>query len=1040
MRKKWLAWLTAAVLAVGLLSTGALAADWDHSSHSGWTELNENTLTSHSGELTTGKYYFEDTDNDQMVLSDKQLIVGAGQEVTLCLNDAIYFYTGAGDAAVVVEDGGTLTVCCCQMQYGILPLGEISCTNNPGLYAIKNHGTLVVAGGNIFGEAGDIWNDGDLTLSGLPMFTIPSSTEPSVPNIVTYNTIHAADFGLSGAYPSFTVAYYGAPNTAYADGVVLDAYLYSGSFNLIYPENAQVDYDDTTGSLICMGTSSLSFCGESVQDKTYYKVVNDEGSYATGSPTVNISYLEDGTPDDYDLYWDEDAFTLTLNGLEAVANQDWFDPNTAMFQADCGTLTVELVGENTVTALSCKDLVERSTYAFENTGNVVIRPAADITEGSNPSLTIELGLSNDCGSHNTLAGIMAGGDVENYADLSIVTKDAPYVAYDLVGIDCNSFVNAGTFTADMTEDGSSITAIRCQDTFSNSGSMELTIHAQGIFGVNLGGASSFENSGGIQMDLQAENWASGIYSSSTSALAWDNTATGRIEITVSGNGGAIGTGAKPTTGMELRSGTVSLTNRGALSVTATREEPSVPNTIPWPKWQPFNTAGLALISSSATVDNTGSMTLAAENGYSAGLLISAENEDVSITSSGTLQVSATTMGGDGIRAVGIYAEISNISDGQAKNLPLTLRGSVSITAAAATGSTVDAGNLMSLCLVQSFPDGSQPASTGAFQQIRAGSGLTLSGTPTVLGPIAVEVGGGIWQEYVNTIGSWQGGQFIPAAGVTVAPIPSTDSGATTPVGDYIVNVDSGANGKVTVNPGRADQGDTITITVKPDEGYVLDTLTVTDKYGDPVKVTGKGENKYTFTMPGSPVTVEATFFKSGTSRSPFADVSVDAHYYDAVLWAMENGITNGTTDTTFSPDRACTRAQVVTYLWRAAGSPAPRTAVNPFTDVSEDAYYYSAVLWAVENGITNGTSDTTFSPDVTVTRAQTTVFLYRAAGSPVTSGGSTFTDVPADSYYSGAVLWAVENGITNGTSDTTFSPGSPCTRSQIVTFLFRAEG
>ena len=177
----------------------------------------------------------------------------------------------------------------------------------------------------------------------------------------------------------------------------------------------------------------------------------------------------------------------------------------------------------------------------------------------------------------------------------------------------------------------------------------------------------------------------------------------------------------------------------------------------------------------------------------------------------------------------------------------------------------------------------------------------------------------------------------------------------------------------------------------------------------------------------------------GTAQNPFVDVKEDAYYYDAVLWAVEQKITSGTSATTFSPDASCTRAQMVTFLWRAAGSPKVENGKNPFTDVKADAYYYDAVLWAVEKGVTSGTSATTFSPDATVTRGQTVTFLYRNAGSPEVSGTMPFTDVEADAYYAKAVQWAVQQKITTGTSETTFSPMSDCTRGQIVTFLYRAK-
>ena len=174
------------------------------------------------------------------------------------------------------------------------------------------------------------------------------------------------------------------------------------------------------------------------------------------------------------------------------------------------------------------------------------------------------------------------------------------------------------------------------------------------------------------------------------------------------------------------------------------------------------------------------------------------------------------------------------------------------------------------------------------------------------------------------------------------------------------------------------------------------------------------------------------------SKPAFSDVATNAYYADAVAWAVENGITEGTSATTFSPDMACTRAQIVTFLWRAAGSPEPATTTNPFTDVQGGEYYYDAVLWAVEKGITGGTSATTFSPDAVCTRAQTVTFLWRQAGAPVVDYAMSFTDVDANAYYAEAVRWAVSEGVTEGTSDTTFSPNVDCTRAQIVTFMYRA--
>ncbi len=255
---------------------------------------------------------------------------------------------------------------------------------------------------------------------------------------------------------------------------------------------------------------------------------------------------------------------------------------------------------------------------------------------------------------------------------------------------------------------------------------------------------------------------------------------------------------------------------------------------------------------------------------------------------------------------------------------------------------------------------------------------------------------------------------------------------------YAVSVEDSKNGSVSVSPKRAEKGDTVTITVKPDTGYELDELIVTDKNGDKIKLTEKDDNKFTFKMPGSKVTVETSFKLIETEpENPFTDISKSDYFYDAVLWAADKGVTSGVTDTLFAPNASCTRAQMVTFLWRANGSPVVDYAMN-FTDVPADAYYADAVRWAVSKGITSGTSATTFAPDMTVTRAQTVTFLYRAAGTPAVSGGS-FADVDANAYYADAVAWAVSEGITSGTSATTFSPDAACTRGQIVTFLYRAQ-
>ena len=249
-----------------------------------------------------------------------------------------------------------------------------------------------------------------------------------------------------------------------------------------------------------------------------------------------------------------------------------------------------------------------------------------------------------------------------------------------------------------------------------------------------------------------------------------------------------------------------------------------------------------------------------------------------------------------------------------------------------------------------------------------------------------------------------------------------------------VAVPSTPNGTMTVNPSTASKGANVTVTVKPNEGYELGSLAVKDASGDLLPLADLGNGKYSFVMPDGKVSVKAEFVK--TAPTSFVDVPANAYFADAVKWAVDKGITNGLPDTMFGPYASCTRAQIVTFLWRAAGSPEPKT-VSSFSDVPESAYYAKAVEWAVENGITNGMTETTFAPDATCTRGQSVTFLHRALKGTA-SGSANFTDVKSDAFYADAINWAVANNVTNGTSNTTFSPNADCTRAEIVTFLYRA--
>jgi len=258
-------------------------------------------------------------------------------------------------------------------------------------------------------------------------------------------------------------------------------------------------------------------------------------------------------------------------------------------------------------------------------------------------------------------------------------------------------------------------------------------------------------------------------------------------------------------------------------------------------------------------------------------------------------------------------------------------------------------------------------------------------------------------------------------------------------GGYPVAVDTAGvkNGNVSVSPASASAGTTIIVTVKPDAGCALDKLTVTDDSGNVLALTDNGNGTYSFTMPNSKASVSAVFIKSG---SPFADVLKTAYYCEAVLWAAGKGIARGTGANIFSPDGICTRAQAVSFLWRAMGRPEPAAADCRFTDVDVNVDYCKAVIWATEQGIVRGTSKTTFSPGASVTRAQALTFLWRAAGSPAGRTEHPFADVPAQAYYADAALWAADGKIVRGTGPAAFSPDAFCTRAQIVTFLWRWLG
>ena len=252
---------------------------------------------------------------------------------------------------------------------------------------------------------------------------------------------------------------------------------------------------------------------------------------------------------------------------------------------------------------------------------------------------------------------------------------------------------------------------------------------------------------------------------------------------------------------------------------------------------------------------------------------------------------------------------------------------------------------------------------------------------------------------------------------------------------YTIKATAGVNGAISPSGSvSVREGRNQTFTITPNTGYAISNVKIDGKSVGAVK-------SYTFENVKGNHTIEAIFMKANGNPQTgvFVDVPEGSYYEEAVAWAVENGITQGTDDTHFSPDGICTRAQAVTFLWRTAGSPASKTSAMPFTDVPVGSYYYDAVLWAVENGITKGTSENRFSPDDTCTRAQIVAFLWRSEKSPAAGSRNPFADVKSTAYYADAVLWAVKEDITKGSTNTTFSPDADCTRAQIVTFLWRCK-
>lgn len=367
---------------------------------------------------------------------------------------------------------------------------------------------------------------------------------------------------------------------------------------------------------------------------------------------------------------------------------------------------------------------------------------------------------------------------------------------------------------------------------------------------------------------------------------------------------------------------------------------------------------------------------------------------------------------------------------------ITVSGTAGATSVAVTASGLDANTTYAMC---NIVQGSELMALFNLTTDASGTytGVITTGTLTSNATLKVSI-----PDQAGTGEAAFGTGTVTPGGSVTPPTHDGDGGSTGGGGgggssSNSVKISSTANGTVIVSPSNPSKGTAVTVTTTPKAGYQLGSLTVTDSDGNRIAVTDKGNGKFTFVMPGSKVTISADFVKAAADALPFTDVQNGTYYYDAVAWAVKQGITSGTSATTFAPDASCTRAQVVTFLWRANGSPAA-SASSRFSDVDSGTYYASAVAWAVSQGITSGTGADMFSPDEICTRAQIVTFLWRINGSPAASVSSRFSDVDNGAYYAAAVAWAVQNGVTVGTGTNTFAPDTTCTRAQVVTFLFRA--
>lgn len=1081
---------------------------WEHTGHgSGWTELTADTLSSLNYTLEKGKYYLSSAERgmlpNQFLMYNMTNPITVTGNVTLCFNNVSYTYTGNEKAAIVVSENASLTICGCEKN-GNNYLGTIfsnsvpyTVSNSGTLYiasggisssveygaAIYNAGTCTISGGKVSGTAGGGWQQpyktaygvynaegGSLTITGNPEISgqAPGERdEPTGPQIDVYtsDTINVHD--LSSNFEVINIGFYGEDGKTVVSGVTADT---AKLFTVTDPANSKLIYNEKNGSLTfekgeVIDYGSLYFAGEPVVNQTKYKI-----NY-TGDTTFSAT-LEKVAADseDYDLLWDESTMTLTLNSAEVKASCQHKSGVTddALISLDCDeetTLTIKVIGENHLTALN--------PFSGWNSGfeesRVIENRNGGINFTGDGSLTVEVVADkytyDEASGFNvkTMTAIFATGAVNNQVNLTVTGSDEDEICSSMTGVDCSNFTNSGTFKAEIS-DANSACAVDADD-FSNSGTMDIDLTGvKNGTGIMLTGGTSFTNSGKIDITIPGAKSAQGIgrYSidgtSVDSGFSWTNAVNGEIIISVSGKSAATAAlGGGALAGIDLRSDEdITFDNQGTITATVTSDAPASLSETNWPSWQYFDTLGVLLACGECDLTNSGTMTLKALNGYTAGISVAGSDDNsISITNSGNLDITTTTKGGDNIRSVGIYAEIPNISGTEAKNLPFdTTNGIVSISTTEADGSTVSDENLMAICLVQTFNSTTAPSNLEDFQQI-TGDGMAISGEPVVYT---------CGTSVINTIGTkTEDGTITPVTDMVVVPAITgtvTIQGSLQ-VGSTLAAQVAGlpAGVQVAYQWQEADSAEGPFTDIKGAVGQTY--ITTSDNVGKYLRVV--------VTPMGDVYGGELTAVTSGTISRPSIPGGTT---YPPVIEDSENGTVTtspsrpeegDTVTITPKPDEGFEVGEVLvededgnaikvtqnpngTYTFTQPDGKVTITVTfrcdggelcpsYHLMDINKGEWYHAAVDYVVKQGIMAGTSATTFDPNGKLTRAMAVQILYNLEGQPIVTGTTSFADSTAH-WAATPIAWAEQTGVVDGYEDNTFRPENNVTRQEFAQMLY----